>query len=198
MRLTKHGLTSAELTHELRNPYDASYLDDGKVYGGGNKKSSIKSRFISTDARIPPGPLLDLLKDLVDVCAVRYEDAPPGEDQKKYDVLLQHVVRDPSLMRFLSKHPVKDYYDRKEKLNALWKLGRFKDAVDSGTWDLELKGQRCDVNEVVITTKRREFETDMPRQSKKFKPIVDGDDNAASNDLEEEASECADSKDDMN
>jgi hypothetical protein len=133
-----------------------SYLDDGKVYGGGNKESSIKSRFISTDARIPPGPLLDLLKDLVDVCAVRYEDAPSGEDQKKYDVLLQHVARDPSLMRFLAKHPVKDYYDRKERLNASWMLGRFRDAVDSGTWDLGLEGQRCEntlvhVNEVVIT-----------------------------------------------
>jgi hypothetical protein len=46
--------------------------------------------------------------------------------------------------------------------------------------------------------RRCEFETDMPRQSKRFKPTVDGDDNAASNDVEEEASECVDSEDDMN
>src|SRR6266446_4370155 len=70
LRFTKHGLDSAELTHEMRDIYDESYLDGGKLYGGGNKKMSIKSRFISTDARIPPGPLLDLLRDLVDVCAV--------------------------------------------------------------------------------------------------------------------------------
>lgn len=157
LRFTKHGLSPAELTHELRSTYDAAYLDDGKVYGGGIKKSSIKSRFISTHARIPSGPLLDLLKDLVDVCAVRYEDAPSGKDQQNYDVLLQHeVARDPSLMRFLAKHPVKDYYDRKERLNASWMLGRFRDAVDSGTWDLGLEGQRCEntlvnVNGVVIT-----------------------------------------------
>ena len=141
LRFTKHGLTSAELTNELRNTYDDSYLDGGKVYGGGNKKKSIKSQFISTDAQIPPGPLLDLLKDLVDVCAVRYEDAPPGEDQKEYD-LLQDVAGDSSLTRFLAKLPIKDYYDRKERLKASWMLGRFRDAVDSGSWDLGPEGQR--------------------------------------------------------
>lgn len=200
LRFTKHGLTSAELTHELRNTYDDSYLDGGKVYGGKNKKSSIKSRFISTDARIPPGPLLDLLKDLVDVCAVRYEDAPPGDEQNEYDrlCLLEGVARDPSLMRFIAQQ---QYYDRKEKLKASWMLGRFRDAVDSGSWDLGPEGQRCEntlvhLDEVVITTKRpSEFENDMPRQSKRFKPTVDDGDNEALADIEKEASECADSED---
>ena len=58
LRFTKHGLTSAELTHELRNTYDDSYLDCGKVYGGMNKEKGIKSRFISTHARILLAPFL--------------------------------------------------------------------------------------------------------------------------------------------
>ena len=199
LRFTRHGLTSAKLTDELRNTYDSSYLDGGKVYGGGNKMKSIKSRFISTGTQIPSGPLLDLLKDLVDVCAVRYEDAPSKDE---YDLLLQDVARDPSLMRFIAKHPpaIKHYYDRMEKLKASWMLSRFRDAVNSCNWDLGPDGQRHEnalvhVGEVVITTKRpSEFETDIPRQKKRFKPTMDGGDNVALYD-EEELSEGADSKD---
>src|SRR6266446_8452428 len=67
LRFKRHGLTSAKLTNELRNTYDDSYLDGGRVYGGEKKKSRIKSRFMSTAAQIPPGALFDLLKDLVDI-----------------------------------------------------------------------------------------------------------------------------------
>jgi hypothetical protein len=169
LRFTKHGLTSAELTNELRNTYDDSYFDGGKVYGGWNKMKSIISRFVSSKAQIPPGPLLDLLKDLVDVCAVRYEDAPPEDEQNQYDFLLQDVAQDPSLMRFIAKHPIKNYYDRKERLNASWMLGRFMDAVNNGSWDLGPEGQRhkntlVHVDEDRIKNKRpSEFQTDMPR-----------------------------------
>ena len=199
LRFTRHGLTSAKLTNELRNTYDDSYLDGGKVYGGENKMKNIKSRFISTDTQIPSGPLLDLLKDLVDVCAVRYEDAPSGDETKEYDLLLQDVARDPSLMRFMAKHPIKHYYDRKERLRASWMLNRFRDAVNSQSWDLGPDGQRHEntlvhVDEVVITTKRpSEFETDIPRQNKRFKPTMDGGDNVALY-KEEEVSEGADSE----
>ena len=105
---------------------------------------SIMTRFISSGAQIPPGPLLDLLKDLVDVCAVRYEDAPSGEEQKKYELLLQDVARNRSLTRFVAEHPpaIKRYYDRKEKLTPSWMLGRFGDAVHSGAWDLGPEGRR--------------------------------------------------------
>jgi len=200
LRFTKHGLTSAELTNELRETYDSSYLDSGKVYGGVNKRSRIKSRFICTDAQIPPGPLLDLLKDLVDVCAVCYENAPPREEQDEYDLLLQELGGNPSLTRLLTKLPIKAYNHRKEKLKASWMLGRFRDAVKSGSWDGP-EGQRHEntlvrVEEVAVTTKRpSEFETDIPRQSKRFKPTVDGGDNAALDDVEEEASACTDSED---
>ena len=71
------------MTRELRATYDDSYVRGDKDYGGENKESRIKSRFMSTRAQISLGPLLDLLKDLVDVCAVRYEDAPSGEEQKR-------------------------------------------------------------------------------------------------------------------
>src|ERR1700688_2052982 len=87
LRFTKHGLTPGELTVELRDTYDSSYFEGGKVYGGRNKEECIISRFISTRVQIPPGPLLDLLKDLVDVCAFRYEDAPSEEQRKEYDRL---------------------------------------------------------------------------------------------------------------
>ena len=168
LRFTKHGLTSAKLTNELRNTYDESYLDGGKVYGGENKMKNIKSRYISTYAQIPSGPLLDLLKDLVDVCAVRYEDAPPEDEKDEYDLLLKDVAQEPSLMRFMAKHPIKHYYDRKERLSASWMLSRFRDAVNSQSWDLGPDGQRHEntlvhVDEVVITTKRpSEFETEVP------------------------------------
>ena len=114
---------------------------------------------------------------------------------------MQDVAGDPSLARFLAKRLIKDYYDRKERLNASWMLGRFIDPVDSGGWDLEPEGQHCEntlvcVDEDHIKTKRpSEFETDMPRQSKRFKPTVDGSDNAALDDIEEEANEYADSED---
>ncbi|KAM6497488.1 hypothetical protein JOM56_007961 [Amanita muscaria] len=139
LRFTRHGLSSA---HELRNTYDDSYLDGGKVYGGENKMKSIISRYISSKAQVPPGLLLDLLKDLVDVCAVRYEDAPSGEKQREYDLLLQDVAQYPTLMRFFAEHPIQHYYDCKEKLKASWMLGRFSDVVNTGTWDQGLEGQR--------------------------------------------------------
>jgi len=201
LRFTKHGLTSAELTNELRNTYDDSYFDGGKVYGGWNKMKSIISRFVSSKAQIPPGPLLDLLKDVVDVCAVRYEDPPSNEDQEEYQLFLQDVAQDPLLVRFATKYPVKRYQERTEKLKALWMLKRFREAANSQAWDIVPDGRRFEnvltrVDEVVITTKRpSEFETDMPRQNKRFKPTVDGDNNAALDDVEEEANECADSED---
>ena len=182
LRFTKHGLDSAQLTHELRNTYDDWYIAHGKVYGGRNKAKSIEARFISKDARIPPGPLLDLLKDLVDVCAVRYEDPPPREDQDEYELFLQDVARDSSLERFADKYPFKRYQDRREKLKALWLVERFREAVNNQAWNTGPEGQRFEnplaqVDEVVITTKRpSEFEPDMPRQSKRFRPMVDSDD----------------------
>ncbi|KAF8237998.1 hypothetical protein L208DRAFT_1504658 [Tricholoma matsutake] len=91
LRFTRHGLNSAELTNELRT-YNDSYLDSSKVHGGRNKKSCIKSWFISSDAQIPPGSLLDLLKDLVNVCAIRYKDPPTKEAQERYELSLQAVA----------------------------------------------------------------------------------------------------------
>jgi hypothetical protein len=182
LRFTKHGLDSAQLTHKLRNIYDDSYVDGGKVYGGENKEESIKSRFISSRARLLPGPLLDLLKDLVDVLAVRYDDPPPREDEEEYDLLLQAVARDSSLIRFADNHSFKRYRDRKENLKASWMLERFREAVNSEAWDMGPEGQRFEnpliqVDDVVITTKRpSQFEPDIPRQSKRFKPMLDIDD----------------------
>ena len=53
------------------------------------------------------------------------------------------------------------------------------------------------VDEVVIRTKRRsEYETDMPRQSKRFKPTLDGGDNTTAEPADiEEGGECAASED---
>jgi len=182
LRFTRHGLNPAQLTNELRNTYDDSYMDRGKVYGGENKKKSIKSRFISSDAQITPGPLLDLLKDLVDVCAVRYEDPPTREGQERYELSLQAVARDPSLAALIVDHPIKQYYDRKENLRASWMLERFREAASSQAWNMGPEGQRFEnplthADERVITTKRRsELGSNMPRQSKRFKPMLDSDD----------------------
>jgi hypothetical protein len=202
LRFTKHGLDSARLTHELRTTYDDWYMDHGKVYGGGNKEKSIKSRFISTNAQVPPGPLLDLLKDLVDVCAVRYEDPPTREGQERYELYLQAVARDPSLVALIVDHPIKHYHDRKEKLKASWILGRFREAANSEAWDLGVEGQHFEnplnrVDEVVITTKRpSEFEPDMPRQSKRFKPMLDGGDTAMAEDMPNEDTADVEEEDD--
>jgi hypothetical protein len=191
LRFTRHGLNSAQLTNELRNTYDDSYVDDGKVYGGENKKSRIKSRFITSDVQVPPGPLLDLLKDLLNVLALRYEDPPTREAQERYELSLQAVARDPSLAAILVDHPVKLYHELKEKLKASWMIDRFREAANSQMWDMGPGGQRFEnpltrVDEVVITTKRRsEFSTDMPRQSKKFKPTPDSGDDATAEDTSE-------------
>ena len=82
---------------------------------------------------------------------------------------MQKVAHDPSLMH-VANHPIKNYYDRKEKLTASRTLYYSSDHP---------------------TRHLTEFETDMPRQSKGFQPTVDRGDKAASNDVEEEASECA-------
>ena len=145
LRFTRHGLDPSLLTAELATTYDFSYMRGDKDYGGENKESRIIMRFMSTKAQIPPGPLLDLLKDLVDVFAVRYEVEPSEEEKKAYDLRLQSLPRDPSgepLMHLVAGDFVKSFYDRKEKLTASWMLGRFKDAVNSATWDLGLNGQR--------------------------------------------------------
>jgi hypothetical protein len=202
LRFTRHGLNPAQLTDELRSTYDGSYVDGGKVYGGENKKKSIKSRFISSDAQVPPGPLLDLLKDLVDVCAIRYEDPPSSEDQEEYKLFLQDG-------RDTKYHPCKRYQERTEKLKASWMLDRFREAANSQAWDMGPEGQRVEnplnrVDELAITTKRQtEYETDMPRQSKRFKPMLDGGDNATAQDISkadpedtaEEGDECGASED---
>ena len=203
LRFTKHGLSSAQLTKELENTYDDSYMDGGKVYGGGNKERCIISRFMASRAQIPPGPLLDLLGDLVDVCAVRYEDPPSTEDEEEYKRFLQHVTQDSSLEPFAANLVFKRYQDRKENLNALWMLGRFREAVNSQSWDMGPEGQRIEhpltrVDGVVITTKRRsEYETDMLRQSKRFKLTLDGGDDTTAEpaDIEEEGGKCAASED---
>jgi hypothetical protein len=191
LRFTKHGLNSAQLTNELKNTYDDSYVDDGKVYGGENKESRIRSRFISSRAQIPPGPLLDLLKDLVNVCAVRYEDPPSGKEEEEYKLFMEDVAQDPSLERFATIYPFRRYQERKEKLKALWILGRFREAANSQAWDIGPEGQRFEnqltrVDEVVIMTKRpSEFDTDIPRQIKRFKPTLDDGDSATAEDVSE-------------
>jgi hypothetical protein len=180
LRFTRHGLNPAQLTNELRNTYDDSYMDGGKVYGGENKEMRIKSRFISSRAQVPPGPLLDLLKDLVDVCAIRYEDPPTKEAQERYELSLQLVARDPSLAAILVDHPVKLYHDLKEKLKASWMLDRFREAANSQAWDMGPEGQPFEnllirVDELAVITKRpSESGTNVPRQSKRFKPMLDG------------------------
>ena len=207
LRFTRHGLTQAKLTNDLRDNYDRSYMDTGEIQGGQNKKEKIISRYMSTDAKIPPGPLLDLLKDLVDVCAVRYEDPPPGEAQERYELLLQLV--DPSFASVLVDNPVKLYNDRKKKLDASWMLERFRDAANSGAWDLGPEGQRFVnplvlVNEEPVTKKRQsEYETDVPRQPKRFKVSLNGGDNetveevpeADKDDVEEEDGDWAENED---
>jgi hypothetical protein len=91
LRFTRHGLDPSQLTAELATTYDFSYMHGDKDYGGENKESRITMRFMSTKAQIPPGPLLDLLKDLVDVFAVRYEAEPSEEEKKAYDLRLQSL-----------------------------------------------------------------------------------------------------------
>ncbi|KAF8798331.1 hypothetical protein BYT27DRAFT_7123196 [Phlegmacium glaucopus] len=72
-------------------------------------------------------------------------------------------------------------------------LERFREAVNSEAWDLGPQGQRSEnpltrVDEVVIKTKREsEFEPDMPRQSKRFKPMVDESDPATVDESEDAA-----------
>ena len=134
-------------------------MDHGKLYGGENKQKSIKSRFVSTNAQVPPGPLLDLIKDLVDVCAVCYEDPPPSEDQEAYELFLRAIARDPSLVSFATQYPFKRYQGRKKKLTARRTLDRFMGAANSGVWDTGPEGQQFEtpltwVDEVVIKVKR--------------------------------------------
>lgn len=79
-------------------------------------------------------------------------------------------------------------------------LGRLREAVDSGTWNLEERVEHAltVVDEAVITTKgRSEFKTDVPRQNKRFKLTLDGGDNATAedtgaDDIQEEGGEPTD------
>jgi hypothetical protein len=144
---------------ELRNTYDDAYMDEGKVYGGANKRMRIQCRFISRSAEFPPGPLLDLLRDLVDVLAVRYEVPPLPDDAKNYNFLVQKAAQDSSLAVLVAKHPVKNFNDRKENLKASWMLERYREAANSRAWNVGPEGQRFEnpltkVDEMIITTKR--------------------------------------------
>ena len=82
-----------DLTHELGNAYDDSYMDDGKVYVNKEKRLNPVHILKRSDT---PGPLLDLLKDLVDVSAARYEDPPFSEEEEK--ALFRTI--NPSLVRY--------------------------------------------------------------------------------------------------
>lgn len=110
LHFTPHGLRSAKLTVEMRDTYDSSYLENGSVYGGDNKEKTI---YLGSYPN--PGPFLDLLKDLVDVCAIHYEDALSEEEQQNYHSLLQNTDQDPSVTHY---HPVKRYNDCREKFTA--------------------------------------------------------------------------------
>jgi len=89
LRFTKHELSSAQLSHELRNTYDDSYVAvDGKIY-----QKSILSRYISSEAGIPPGPFLHLLEDLGDAIAVCYDALPSRKDEEEYDLWLRPEIQ---------------------------------------------------------------------------------------------------------
>ena len=93
------------------------------ILAGNMKEMSIKSRFISSSAAgILPGPLLDLLRDLVDVLATRYDDPPPREKEDEY-TLFQTMPRNSFyLRRLVDKYPFKLFQNRKEKTKASWML----------------------------------------------------------------------------
>jgi hypothetical protein len=135
LRFTKHGLNSAKLTHELQSTCDDSYISSGKFYGGENNEASIKSRFISSNGRILPSPLLDLLKDVVDVLVVRYDDPPPGEEEEEY-ALLQTLARDPLLVRLsiTTLSSVTRIARRNSKHHGYWKGLRRRQTVRRGIW----------------------------------------------------------------
>jgi hypothetical protein len=181
LRFTIHGLDSERLTKQLQDIYDSCYLKGGDVFGGTTKKLSITSRFISEDVQIPPGPLLDLLRDLVDVHALRYERPPSAKDQEAYDAFIEKHSGDRSVEIVVSNHPIRRYYDRQKKLSASWMLERFREATSSPNWGTGPETWRVENPLVrsdgpVITKKRSNaFETDIPRQSKKFKSTLDGD-----------------------
>ena len=189
LRFTRHGLRPGQLANELRYTYDSAYVYNGEIHSGGGKRSSVKSRHMPSGAEIPPGPLFDLLEELADVFAGRYEDPPSRKTQEQYERILQLVARDRSLEAIVTDQLVKLYRDRKEKLKASWMLKRFRDAVDSDSWDLGPEGQRFEnllneVDEEPVTkkrssefgtgmpaTKKRQCEyyvTDVPRQSKRY------------------------------
>jgi hypothetical protein len=88
LHFTRHGLDPSQLTAKLATTYDFSYM---RGDGGENRESRITMGFMSTKAQISLGPLLDLLKDLVDVFAVRYEAEPLEEEKKAYDLHLQSL-----------------------------------------------------------------------------------------------------------
>ena len=88
------------------------------MYGGQSKAKSIKSWFTFMAPQIPTGPLLDLLKGLVEVCTVRDLDVPPGKKQIQYSHLLECVVQHPSLKCFVTDHQIKQYYGHKERFEA--------------------------------------------------------------------------------
>ena len=67
---TRHGLDLAQLMNELMNAHNDSYTGCSKVYGTQNKEKGIGSWFVSSCTQVPPGPLHDLPKDLVDMLAL--------------------------------------------------------------------------------------------------------------------------------
>ena len=86
---------------------------------------------------IPPGPLLDLLKDPVDVFTVHYEDAPSEQEQETYKNSLAAVEQDPSLLPlitpFIAKNQIKYYNDHKELCGCYTGLG-MQCIMGPGAW----------------------------------------------------------------
>ena len=95
------------------------------ILAGNMEEMSIKSRFISSSAAgILPVPLLDLLKDLVDVLVVRYDDPPPREKEDEY-TLFQTMPRNSFyLRRLVDKYPFKlsRIARRKPKHHGCWSI----------------------------------------------------------------------------
>jgi hypothetical protein len=157
---------------------DNAYRDEGKVYWGEKKEKSIKSRFISTKAQVPPGPLLDLLRDLVDVFAARYED-PLFQLIRMSTTFFCRKLLKIGLWLFLSLSTLLKITTIARRT---WKHHGCREAANSRAWNVGPEGQRFEnpltkVDEVIITTKRpSEFEPDLPRQNKRFKPKQNGGD----------------------
>ena len=163
LRFMSHDLDAPSLTDLLTDMFDHSYEGaDGTQRGGRSKESYLVTCEIPNKTVFENGIVRELLKDLTNTCAVRYEERPSEKAYARYHKALGEGDNETSDL------PAAQYEKRSVALQSSdWMLRRFTDAVsDPSRWpdDTSLENKLSHPPQLGVKRKSQFGDSDIPRQ----------------------------------